>query len=103
MIPAAAPIAADVDFEFLAQRFVLAGGDIRNIVLDAAYAAAREDGAIGMRHLLRAVAQQFQKRGRVPAAGEFREYEGLLRTSDGGDRPPVPEALTSGIHWLRSL
>jgi hypothetical protein len=78
MFPASAPRAGDVDFGFLARRFVLSGGDIRNIVLDAAYRAAQEDAAIGMRHLLRGVAHQIAKRGKVPASGEFREYASLL-------------------------
>ena len=78
MFPSAVPIDADVDFGFLARRFVLAGGDIRNIVLDAAYRAAQTGESIGMPHLLRAVMQQYAKRGKVPAAGEFREYASLL-------------------------
>ncbi len=78
MMPARAPIAADVDIPFLARQFVFAGGDIRNVVLDAAYLAVQEGGEIGMRHFLAAVARQFAKRGRLPTAGEFREYFGML-------------------------
>ena len=78
MLPARAPIAADVDIPFLARQFVFAGGDIRNVVLDAAYLAAQESGEIGMRHFLAAVARQFAKRGKLPTAGEFREYFGML-------------------------
>ena len=89
MFPDAAPSAGDVDFAFLARRFVLAGGDIRNIVLDAAYRAAQEEAAIGMRHVLRAVAHQFAKRGKVPAAGEFREYASLLAAGDLADSSPA--------------
>jgi hypothetical protein len=77
-MPALAPIAADVDIPFLARQFVFAGGDIRNVVLDAAYLAVQEGGEIGMRHFLAAVARQFAKRGRLPTAGEFREYFGML-------------------------
>lgn len=76
--PAAAPVASDVDFPFLARQFSFAGGDIRNIVLDAAYAAAQDGAAIGMAHLVCAVARQYAKQGKVPSAGEFREYFGLL-------------------------
>jgi SpoVK/Ycf46/Vps4 family AAA+-type ATPase len=78
MLPSSAPVATDVDFGFLARRFALSGGDIRNIVLDSAYRAAQEDAEIGMRHLLRGVAHQIAKRGKVPSTGEFREYAGLL-------------------------
>jgi SpoVK/Ycf46/Vps4 family AAA+-type ATPase len=39
------PLAADVDFKALAERFPVSGGDIRNAVLKAALAAAAEPGA----------------------------------------------------------
>jgi len=38
------PLAADVDFEALARRYEVSGGDIRNAVLKAALAAAAEPG-----------------------------------------------------------
>jgi hypothetical protein len=85
MLPAQAPQAADIDFAFLARQFVLSGGDIRNIALDAAYRAAQEDQAIGMRHLLMAVARQYGKRGCLPTAAEFREYAKLLGPETIGD------------------
>ncbi|MDT3671291.1 MAG: ATP-binding protein [Aromatoleum sp.] len=85
MLPPQAPLAADVDFAFLARQFTLAGGDIRNIVLDAAYQAARADRAIAMPDLLRAVSRQNAKRGRVSTVAEFREYFPLLAESAGSD------------------
>src|SRR5262245_35434430 len=42
--PVRTPIAADVDFGALAQRYGASGGDIRNAVLKAALAAAAEPG-----------------------------------------------------------
>ena len=42
MLPAELPIAGDIDFRTLAERFELAGGHIRNIVLRAAYLAASD-------------------------------------------------------------
>jgi SpoVK/Ycf46/Vps4 family AAA+-type ATPase len=42
--PARTPLAADVDFESLARRYEVNGGDIRNAVLKAALAAAAEHG-----------------------------------------------------------
>jgi hypothetical protein len=83
MFPAEAPRAASVDFAFLARQFPLAGGDIRNIVLDAAYAAAQHSRAIGMADVLRAVARQYEKRGKVPGASEFREYFEMLADDPG--------------------
>ncbi len=50
------PLAADVDFQQLAERYAVSGGDIRNAVLKAALAAAAEPGPdaqkrITQRHL----------------------------------------------------
>ncbi|HET7695220.1 MAG TPA: ATP-binding protein [Vicinamibacterales bacterium] len=42
--PLRTPLAADVDFAALAQRYEVSGGDIRNAVLKAALAAAAEPG-----------------------------------------------------------
>ena len=42
--PARTPLAADVNFQALAQRYDVSGGDIRNAVLKAALAAAAEPG-----------------------------------------------------------
>jgi len=56
MHPTLTPLAADVDFRGLAERYEVSGGDIRNAVLKAALAAAAEPGpdsskAIEQRHL----------------------------------------------------
>jgi SpoVK/Ycf46/Vps4 family AAA+-type ATPase len=56
MHPTRTPLAADVDFRALAERFEASGGDIRNAVLKAALAAAAEPGPdaakrIHQRHL----------------------------------------------------
>lgn len=56
--PRKTPLARDVNFRELAQRFELSGGDIKNAVLKAAAAAAGEKGsdagkAIHQRHLIR--------------------------------------------------
>src|SRR5580765_5397432 len=56
MHPTLTPLAADVDFRALAERYEVSGGDIRNAVLKAALAAAAEPGsdsskAIQQRHL----------------------------------------------------
>jgi hypothetical protein len=95
MFPREAPLGADVDFSFLARQFPFAGGDIRNIVLDAAYAAAQQGEPIGMATLLRAVSRQFAKRGQVASASEFREYHGLLQQGQAG----APATHTGSRSW----
>lgn len=71
MFPAEAPLAPDVDLAFWARRFDLAGGDIRNVALDAAFLAAQNGRVITMQHLADAMMRQETKRGRVPSRGEF--------------------------------
>ena len=65
-LPPELPLAADVDLVEAAQ-FRLAGGNIRNAALGAAYLAAADDGRVGRRHLLDAVRREYQKIGKVLA------------------------------------
>lgn len=58
--PTRTPLAADVDFRALAERYAVSGGDIKNAVLKAASAAAVEPGEdadkkIHQRHFVEAV------------------------------------------------
>ena len=60
--PHRTPLAGDVDFAALAERYAVTGGDIRNAVLKAAMAAAAEPGpdagkAIAQRHLEEGIQQ----------------------------------------------
>ena len=73
LLPEEAPIADDLDIDFLATQFKLSGGGIRNCSLSAAFQAADDDGVIGMRHLVRAVALEYGKQGRPHARGRLRE------------------------------
>jgi AAA+ superfamily predicted ATPase len=76
--PEGAPVAKDVDIAFLAGRFPLAGGNIRNIVLNAAFLAASNGGEIRMEHLIRATRREYDKTGRVCTETDFSPYQGLL-------------------------
>jgi hypothetical protein len=62
--PAAAPVNADLDHGFLAKQFQIAGGNIKNIILNAAFLAAAEGGAIGMTHVLHSSKREFEKIGK---------------------------------------
>jgi SpoVK/Ycf46/Vps4 family AAA+-type ATPase len=79
MLPPLAPLARDIDLAFLARQFELTGGHIRNVVLAAAFLAAEEAAPISMRHLMRAVAREIQKLGRMPSRADFREHYDLIR------------------------
>lgn len=79
LVPAAAPLADDVNFGFLARQFELSGGNIRNVALAAAFLAAESGGKICMEHFIHGTAREFQKLGKLPSRSEFREYYDLLR------------------------
>jgi SpoVK/Ycf46/Vps4 family AAA+-type ATPase len=71
VLPDEAPLAPDIDFGLLAERYRLTGGNIRNVALTAAFLAARDSEVIGMDHLLWATRREFQKMGRLAAGREF--------------------------------
>jgi hypothetical protein len=79
LLPPEAPLADDVDVDFLATQFKLSGGAIRNCSLAAAFQAADEDEAIAMRHLVRGVAQEYGKQGRLTLETDFEQFHGLIR------------------------
>jgi AAA+ superfamily predicted ATPase len=63
--PPETPIAKDVDFRLLARRFRITGGNIRNIIMAAAFLAAEDSEQVGMTHLLHATRREYQKIGRL--------------------------------------
>jgi ATPase family associated with various cellular activities (AAA) len=79
VLPAQAPVADDVDTGFLANQFKLAGGNIRNASLAAAFAAAEERSPIGMRHLILAVALEYTKLGRLTLESDFERFHDVIR------------------------
>ncbi|NLE99548.1 MAG: ATP-binding protein [Anaerolineales bacterium] len=65
LFPPTVPRAPDIDLAFLAQRFKLAGGSIRNIIVNAAFLAAADNKSVTMQHLLHATRRELQKLGRL--------------------------------------
>jgi SpoVK/Ycf46/Vps4 family AAA+-type ATPase len=63
--PGSAPLGSDVDFERLAHEVKLAGGNIKNMALAAAFYAAADGGPIHMPHLAQAARREHQKLGRA--------------------------------------
>jgi ATPase family associated with various cellular activities (AAA)/Winged helix domain, variant len=84
VVPPEAPVADDADFDFLAAQFKLSGGAIRNCSLAAAFQAADEDAPISMRHLVRAVAQEYGKQGRLTLETDFERFHELIRVPGNG-------------------
>jgi hypothetical protein len=79
LVPPEAPLAPDVDFKLLAQRFKLSGGAIRNCTLAAAFLAAEEGSTIDMAHLVRAVGVEYAKLGRLTIDADFDGFQELIR------------------------
>jgi hypothetical protein len=65
LLPDSAPLANDLDLEYLANEFKLSGGGIRNSSLAGAFLAASDGGQITMDHLVRGVAIEYAKYGRL--------------------------------------
>lgn len=70
----ALPRATDVDLGFLADSFDLSGGHIRSASVTAAYLAAGDGAVVTMAHLVRAVAREYRKLGRLCLEREFGEH-----------------------------
>jgi hypothetical protein len=70
----------DLDLEFCAQAFELAGGNIRSASITAAYVAAETGRPVGMAEVIAAVGQEYRKLGRLVLEREFGPYYPLLET-----------------------
>jgi SpoVK/Ycf46/Vps4 family AAA+-type ATPase len=65
LFPPDLPRSPDLDFDLLAQRFKLTGGNIRNIIVSAAYLAASDGELVMMDHILHGTRRELQKMGRL--------------------------------------
>lgn len=74
MFPAAAPVAADVDFRYLAEQFETSGGEIRTVALEAAFLASANGCAIGMVQLLHALTRLELKQGHPAGGNRTRQF-----------------------------
>jgi SpoVK/Ycf46/Vps4 family AAA+-type ATPase len=96
MHPARTPLASDVNFRALAEKYAVSGGDIRNAVLKAAVAAAAEPGpdsakSIHQAHFETAIAD-------VVAAGRVMQQSLFAdRELSAGDRRPLVDVATSRL------
>jgi hypothetical protein len=77
---------SDIEIPFLAARFKLAGGSIRNAALAAALLAAEENAPLAMAHLVRAVALEYDKLGRLTLEADFERFYAATQTTGSGAR-----------------
>jgi SpoVK/Ycf46/Vps4 family AAA+-type ATPase len=81
--PPEAPAADDIDFSYLATKFNVSGGNIKNIVVNAAFLAAADGRIIRMEHVIRATKREYEKIGRLCTENEFTPYHTMLATVGG--------------------
>jgi AAA+ superfamily predicted ATPase len=94
--PEEAPRDPGIDFEFLARRFEITGGNVRNIALASAFLAADDGQRVNMEHLLRATHRELQKMGKIVAEGEFDHAGMMARSSTGSVRTEANRARLNG-------
>jgi len=79
IFPEEAPRDADIDYEFLARKFKLAGGNIKNIIISSAFLALENSaGEISMKHIIMASKREFQKMGKLITQSDFGKYYHLI-------------------------
>ena len=71
ILPASARLDEDIDFEFYAERFELSGSNIKEILTNAAFLAASENGGICNRHIIEAIKLNFSKYGKILTDSDF--------------------------------
>jgi len=81
ILPHTAPRANDIAFEFLAKKLKIAGGNIKNIAVSAAFLAAKGSGIIDMRCIILAAKREFQKIGILSIPSDFGAYYHLTLES----------------------
>jgi SpoVK/Ycf46/Vps4 family AAA+-type ATPase len=69
--PPETPRDAGLDLNFMARRFEITGGNIRNIALAAAFLAADDGHVVRMNHLIHGTKREFQKMGKVVGENDF--------------------------------
>jgi SpoVK/Ycf46/Vps4 family AAA+-type ATPase len=95
--PQKTPLAADVDFEALAERYAVSGGDIRTAVLKAATMAAAERGPD--------VGKRIQQRHFVEAMEEVLAAKQVMRQSifDDASAPAPADPVAQALARLEAL
>lgn len=69
--PTELPMDADVDLEYLAERFDFSGSNIKNIAINAAFLAAPAKEPVGMAHILKALRREYRKSGKYLSEEEL--------------------------------
>lgn len=71
ILPKQAELEEDLDLEFFARKFELAGSNIKEVLTNAAYMAAAEHRGIGNRDIVEAIKLNFSKYGKTLTMDDF--------------------------------
>jgi hypothetical protein len=74
----AVPRADDLDLEYLATSFAVSGGNIHSVCLSAAYASAESGQPVTMTDVVRCLAREYRKLGRLCTEAEFGKYWSIV-------------------------
>lgn len=74
MFPIEAPISKSVDFDFIASKFEVTGGNIKNIAVSAAFLAAEGSDSIEMKHIIKAAKYELHKVGKILLKEDLEGY-----------------------------
>ena len=94
--PASAPVSPDIDYAYLARELRLPGGNIKNIVLSAAFLAA-EMGRVGMQHILHGGRRDTEKMGKIwrqPSSASALSHWSMVRRASEVAVFPTRAAVT---------
>ncbi|HYD09297.1 MAG TPA: ATP-binding protein, partial [Acidimicrobiales bacterium] len=78
-LPPGAPVAPDLDLGWFAERFDIAGGNIRSAAVTAGFLAATANEPIATRHIVVGLHREIRKLGRLPTESLFGEHLALVQ------------------------
>ncbi len=78
IFPATAPVDENLDMDFLSEKFILAGGNIKNIAVNAAFYAAQASCNIGIKQIMLAAKREYKKLGKIFLKSDFAPYYQLI-------------------------
>jgi SpoVK/Ycf46/Vps4 family AAA+-type ATPase len=82
IFPAETPRCTDIDYDFLARRFKISGGNIKNIALSAAFMAAENSKEVNIKHIIMATKRELQKMGKLCTQSDFGKYYELISSHE---------------------
>ncbi len=78
MFPDESPLSNDIDYKFLSEKIKLAGGNIKNMAVAAAFYAAENSGEINMHDIMHAARREYQKIGKPFLKSDFDPYYEII-------------------------